>query len=126
MNISNVKANQRFDQTEFNNVALDGQARSIYAIYTCPNCQEQIRFQKSNFERTRHTNLAPEIEGLFDSFALNHLSDSNHFIDWLCPKCRLAARVYFRTWVGGRHGDYGIDLTEVIEERCETSLTTTG
>lgn len=37
------------------------------------------------------------------------------YLDWYCPKCRLPARVYFKQWAGGRHGDTGINIITVIE-----------
>jgi predicted RNA-binding Zn-ribbon protein involved in translation (DUF1610 family) len=72
MKITNVKAAERFDNVKSDNVTLDGMARSINTIYTCPQCGELIGFQKRNFEkadRQRHTNLSPEVARCFDEFA---------------------------------------------------------
>ena len=118
MKITSVKAGERFDNTEFSNEIVDGRALSIYTAYTCPHCTAQIGFQKQDFEsgaRQRHSNLQPEVARSFDEFAQEHLSDLHDFLDWVCPKCRLAARVYVRYWSGGKHGDHGVILMSVIE-----------
>ena len=118
MKIASVKATERFDNTEFSNQIVDGSALSIYTAYTCPNCEEQVGFQKRNFEdavKQRRTNLAPDIAKHFDEFAREHVARADHYLDWICPGCGLSVRVYLQVWAGGRHGDSGVDLVTVIE-----------
>lgn len=118
MKIISVKAAERFDNTEFSNEVVDGRALSIYSAYTCPRCATHVGFQKRDFEsgaRQHRSNLQPEVARSFDEFAQRHLSDLRDFLDWVCPKCGLAARVYVRFWAGGKHGDHGVILISVIE-----------
>src|SRR5689334_11584307 len=106
MKITSVKAEERFDNTEFSNEVVDGKALSIYSCYTCPYCATRIRFQKHDFEssaRQRHSNLHPAVAASFDEFARQHLSSLDDFLDWVCSSCGLAARVYARFWAGGKH-----------------------
>src|SRR5579862_6451278 len=117
MNITSVKPAERFDNTEFDNVVWDGEARSINTAYTCPKCGERIGFQKRNFEDAKlqqHTNLASEVARCFDEFALEHLSRARNYLDWLCPECGLPARVYVEFWAGGKC-ECGINLVAVLE-----------
>lgn len=121
MEVTCVKAAERFDNVELDNAVdwLDKTAKSIYAIYTCPRCGEKIRFQKDDFQKawTRHdwTNLPQDVARSFDQYAHEHGLDSKHYLDWQCPKCNLAARVLVEPWAGGRHGDAGFDLHSVLE-----------
>jgi rubredoxin len=116
--ITSVKAAERFDNTKFSNEVVDGRALSIYAAYTCPQCGVRIGFQKDNFERALRqdrTNLTPGVARCFDEFAREYLRNLRDYLDWICPSCGLATRVYIQYWAGGKHGDHGIDLIAVIE-----------
>ncbi len=71
MEITCVNAADRFDNVDFDNSYLNGMARSIYPVYTCPHCGERIGFQKQSFENSRrqhHTNLSSNIARTFDEF----------------------------------------------------------
>lgn len=75
--IVRVDAKERFGTTELSNLAVDGMASSMYAIYACPRCPERIGFQKRHFEdavNRDRTNLAPEIASLIDEFAITTLT----------------------------------------------------
>jgi hypothetical protein len=118
MALTGVKASERFDNAAFENVVEDGMARPLHATYTCPRCGERLGFQKRNFENARrrpHTNLSPEVASCFDEFARSHVGCGRDYLDWLCPKCRLAARVFIEFWAGGRHGHNGFNLITIIE-----------
>jgi predicted RNA-binding Zn-ribbon protein involved in translation (DUF1610 family) len=122
MKIVFVNAAERFDNTRFSNEVLGGMAASIYSVYTCPRCAAKISYQKANFEHERpphYSNIAPEISARFDVFAKTNVGTKLDYVDWLCPQCGLAARVYYSRWAGGRHGDAGITLECVIESAGE-------
>lgn len=114
MKTSRVQAADRFDNTEFSNEVVDGRALPIYSAYTCPGCATRIGFFQDGARR-RRTNLASDLAKQFDEFARKEALDTEDYLDWICPKCRLAARVYVRFWAGGRHGDCGMTLLSVIE-----------
>ena len=113
---------QRFGNCSFSNVVHGGMASPVYAVYTCPSCREDVRFEKRHFEeRANHTytDLPTQIAAWFDKDAKNRgLSDCD-YLDWLCPKCELAVRTYVRKWAGGHHGDSGAELVLVMEERMK-------
>jgi hypothetical protein len=119
MNIKCVNVSERFDNTYFSNEVVEGLSPSVYALYTCPHCGEAIRFQKRDFEgvvdRRHWTNLGSEAAKYFDDFASEYVGRAHAYLDWICPRCGLATRVYAQPWAGGRHGDYGIRLIAVLE-----------
>jgi hypothetical protein len=121
--ISSVKAAERFDNTEFSNEIVDGMALPLTAAYTCPRCRAQVGFHKRNFEqssRQRHSNLDAELQQRFDDYAREHAVTARDFLDWLCPSCGMASRVYVQLWAGGKHGDCGARLLVVLESQHET------
>jgi predicted RNA-binding Zn-ribbon protein involved in translation (DUF1610 family) len=123
MRISTVQAAGRFDNTEFSNEVVDGMALSLTTAYTCPQCGTQIGFHKRDFEdgaRQHHSNLDSEVARAFGDYAHEHLPGTQDFLDWACPRCGLAARIYVRFWAGGKHGDAGVTLLNVIETRPAT------
>ena len=118
MNIAAIDADARFDNTEFSNQIIDGRALPLTTAYTCPRCGTQIGFQKSHFEHQAErqvSNLSLSIQWSFDEWASQNGQAGNPFLDWACPGCALAVRVYARPWAGGRHGDSGVYLAIVIE-----------
>ena len=123
MKITSVQSAERFDNTEFSNEVVDGMALPLTAAYTCPQCSAQAGFHKRDFEqssRQRHSNLQPELQRAFDDYAREHTVPARDFLDWLCPSCGMAARVYFQLWAGGKHGDCGARLLVVLESEHET------
>lgn len=118
MKIEAVDAEARFDNTAFSNEIIDGRALPLTAAYTCPQCGEQVGFQKRDFEHRAErqvSNLSVSIQRSFNEWASQNGQAGNPFLDWACPGCGLAVRVYARPWAGGRHGDSGVDLAVVLE-----------
>lgn len=118
MKIDAVGADSRFDNTAFSNEIIDGRALPLTAFYTCPRCGERVGFNKRDFEHRaerRVSNLSPSIQRLFNEWAAQNGQAGRPFLDWACPGCALAIRVYAHPWVGGRHGDFGVALTVVLE-----------
>ncbi len=122
MKISTIQATERFENTAFSNEVVDGMALPLTTAYTCSQCGTQIGFHKRDFEagaRQHRSNLERAVSAQFDEFAHEHMPDARDFLDWICPHCGLAARVYVRFWAGGKHGDAGIRLLTVLEGRPE-------
>jgi predicted RNA-binding Zn-ribbon protein involved in translation (DUF1610 family) len=119
MQITSIEAKHRFDKTEFSDDFWDGRAQSIYTVYICPQCGEGIQFQRKNFERAleRHPwiNVTPETARSFDDFARKHFGDCKNYLDWVCPNCGLATRVYMGFCGGDHHGTIRISLIDVLE-----------
>ncbi len=122
MKISTIQATDRFENTEFSNEVVDGMALPLTTAYTCSQCGTQIGFHKRDFEsgaREHRSNLEPGVARLLDEFAREHITDTQDFLDWVCPQCGLAARVYVRFWAGGKHGDAGVSLVTVLEAQTD-------
>ncbi len=118
MNLTQVSATERFDEVILDNVVEDGRATSFYTCYTCPSCQEKLRFTRADFEsRGRRTtsNLSPELSLAFTALASSTKFADSEYLDWHCPGCKMSVRLYFQQWAGGRHGDSGVELQTIIE-----------
>ena len=118
MKIEAVPASLRFEQTGFSNEIVQGRANWLTTTWRCPRCGDRVAFSKANFEERaarRVSNLPPEIQHAFDAWASAHSEGGRPFLDWTCPGCGLPARVYAHPWAGGRSGDQGIDLGQVLE-----------
>jgi hypothetical protein len=116
--IIKIDPSARFDNTSVSNEIFEGQALSMYAHYTCPTCGQGIRFNKQDLEHRstlRSSTLPPDVGARIDVLAAVEGLSHAEFLDWECPGCRLAVRVYVQKWAGGRHGDSGANIVAVIE-----------
>jgi hypothetical protein len=107
----------RFDSISFSNEIIDGRSLPPTATYRCPNCDQRVGLTRANVETAprRVSNFDAEIAGLFDKEAEARGHAGLGFLDWRCPGCSMRVRVYVRTWAGGKHGDAGADLIEIVE-----------
>ncbi len=118
MNVEWIPPRERFDNLSVSNVVKDGRAQPLTCVYRCPRCGESVLLTRDNLElraRRRISNLPPEEAAEFDRAARVRSLGESPFLDWRCPKCGVAARVYVRPWAGGRHGDSGCDIIALIE-----------
>lgn len=89
-------------------------------LYTCGNCGYGIVFSKDNLlsgERNRKTKLSQEDALGFDEIAKQKKIEGLSFLDFYCPQCNLAVRIYYETQFGGHHGDSSFSLKYVIEKK---------
>jgi len=117
MAVNAIPADARFDNVAFSSEIDDGTALPIYATYTCPRCSERISFRKAHFESRslrKFSNLPASQQAAIDQWAAQNGHSGEAFLDWLCPRCALAARVYVQHWAGGR-ADAGANLKVVVE-----------
>jgi hypothetical protein len=106
----------RFDTVSFSNEVIDGRSLPPTAAYGCPRCAQHVEFRCEHFERaSRKTNLDEATAAALDIAANSRGHGALRFVDWQCPGCDLVVRAYVRTWAGGRHGDGGADIVEVVE-----------
>jgi len=90
----------------------------LYSFYECPRCHEKVGFERKNFEkhyRSTFSNLSSEDAAHIDAFVAAQPFKRDSFLDFYCPRCRLAVRLYFSFWAGGKHGDNGFDIDKVVE-----------
>jgi ribosomal protein S27E len=92
----------------------------LYTKYVCPECKDGVVFTKSDLYAAcdqATTTLEPSIASQFDSFAESAGIKVKGFLDWVCPTCRMACRIYLHAWAGGRHGAGGVDIVALLEGR---------
>ena len=80
---------------------------SPQTLYQCSVCGETIAFSLTDLDKhafSKFTNLSAEdsaqIEILINE---SKVQGFNSFIDFYCPKCKKAIRVYYQSWAGGRY-----------------------
>ena len=118
MKVVAVPAALRFDRVAFSNEIVHGEALGLSTIWRCPRCSEAVKFTKADFEERaarRISNLEDAYVRSFDAWAEAHGEANSPFLDWRCPGCDLAVRVYAHPWAGGRFGDAGVNLGMVLE-----------
>jgi hypothetical protein len=112
-------ATNRFDSASFSNEVVAGRSLPPTATYTCPRCDHLVGFRREHFETAsrRTSNFENDVASQFDDEGRGRGHADLGFVDWCCPGCGLLVRAYVRTWAGGRHGDSGADIIEVVEGR---------
>jgi hypothetical protein len=135
MTVTVVEPDLRFDRSAWDPVAS---RPPFETVYTCPQCDERIGFRTAHFPvlpGQRGTNLPTEVATRFTREASTLRADDlrslawwaegrpsggplnlegRPFLDWLCPRCTLPARVYATYWAGGSH-ETGVKLLAVLE-----------
>jgi len=89
-------------------------------LYTCGNCGYGIVFNRDNLlagERNRKTKLSQEDAIRFDEIAKKNKIENLRFLDFYCPHCEIAVRIYYETQFGGHHGDSFFNIKYVIEKK---------
>ena len=87
-----------------------------YTVYACPKCPQQLQFRLHNFEdaaRQPRSRLSADDDRKM-SKAHGKLKTGEHFLDWYCPGCGQAVRVYYLWYVADR-GIFFVELTRVLE-----------
>jgi hypothetical protein len=118
MKVKISDSSERFDNIAFSNVIEDGKSLPTLATYICPTCKEKIGFTKNNIEEKsleNYSNLSLDHQSLFNETSIKNNFNNLHFLDWYCPRCNLPVRVYIKHWVGGHHGDAGVNILKVLE-----------
>ena len=118
-----LDASERLTKNYFSNEVEDTELRSFYE---CPRCHEKIGFERKNFEKhyeANFTNLSSEDARRIDAFIAAQPFKPGSFLDFYCPCCHLAVRLYFSFWAGGKHGDNGFDIHKIVEFDSTSRLT---
>ena len=86
----------------------------------CLSCAEAISISFKDLEKhqlSEYSNLTQDTQNKIKEFVeLNVKVIPNSFLDYICPKCNATVRLYYESWAGGRHGEYGYELKMVISE----------
>jgi hypothetical protein len=114
---------ERFDEVSLWTGEVDGRVGPSSTFYTCPVCSQQVIFWRRNFERNGRfetSNLSEQEARLITGWATSSAISKHPYVDWYCPKCKLPARVYYRTVAGGK-ADHGIELMQVVELQSKSN-----
>ena len=86
----------------------------------CPTCDETVSLAFKDLEKHQqsdYSNLTDDKQKSINEFVeLNLKEVPNSFLDFICPNCKTPIRLYYESWAGGRHGEYGYELKTVISE----------
>ena len=86
------------------------------AVYTCPRCSERIQLHLRNFQEAacRPVSRLSAEDDREMSKVHGALRAGESFLDWYCPGCRQAIRVYYSGYVADK-GIFFVELTRVLE-----------
>ena len=73
--------------------------------YRCPNCNELLLFCLKDLDKhsqLRHSNRSKED---FKQFNMAGNKGCSSFLDFYCPSCKSATKIYYQAWAGGRFTD---------------------
>lgn len=93
--------------------------------YCCHSCEFEIQFGDKDFQKHSHSNfsnLNSRDADLIDDFVKNSKLDVDSFLDFYCPTCKKATRIYFTDGYGGKHGDYQVTIDFGLTIKKETQL----
>ncbi len=106
------------DKTSFNSYE-DFDTHPVAEI-SCPKCQTKTNISLSDLRKhkhTEHSNLSDEVNKLLTRITIDSaLELTNSFLDYYCPDCKTGIRILYETWAGGKHGEYGFELKNIITD----------
>lgn len=104
------------DKIEFNSY-VDFETQPT-AELNCINCDNKISLNLSNLKKhqlSEFTNLSEFDAKKMTEFSKAELTEiPNSFLDYYCPNCRTPTRLFYESWAGGKHGEYGFELKKII------------
>lgn len=124
MNIYHVDLNKYLTTTvydpspnRFSVEEISVRERTIPIIYTCMNCYNHILFKPLDFEKhnkSDFTKLQPTDKNIFDDYIKFMNINDLPFIDFYCPKCKLATTIIFNGSPSGYWGVFEIKIKEIL------------
>ncbi len=85
--------------------------------YRCLFCKNEISFRNQDFQKhskSNFSNLNIDDSKLLDKFIAKNNIKTESFIDFYCPKCKKATRLYYIDSYGGKHGQYLVKVQEIL------------
>lgn len=114
-----VDPSKRLDRLKFDSRAEAREHAIHFGFYTCPHCQERVRFRSANFAHhfySIQSNLKPADQVEFDKFRsidYGHYGPES-YLDFYCPGCKSPVRIVFEG-VEFAMGAYFFVVTDVVE-----------
>lgn len=100
--------------------------RKLPVVYTCENCDYSISFKTDDFKKhneLNHSNLELTDKKVIDKTLKSyHLKDSS-FLDFYCPKCKLATTILFTGGPSGYWGEFTFNISHAFVIK-QTEITT--
>ena len=82
-------------------------------IYRCQDCKFEIAFNDKDFKKhsnLKFTNLSDSDNDNLDKFVTNNNLKFRSFLDFYCPTCNTATRLFFSDGHGGKGGEYLVNI----------------
>ncbi|MBP0905871.1 hypothetical protein ACFSKN_08635 [Mariniflexile gromovii] len=111
-----TEINKITDKTEFNSY-VDFETHPT-AELRCLNCNDKISINFSNLKKHQlsdFSNLSEKDAKKISDFIKEKLTEiPNSFLDYYCPNCGIPTTLLYESWGGGKHGEYGFNLKNII------------
>jgi Na+-translocating ferredoxin:NAD+ oxidoreductase RnfC subunit len=111
-----TEINKVTDKTEFNSY-VDFETEPT-ADLKCLNCENIVSINFSNLKKHKlsdFTNLSEQDTEKMTDFIKEKLTEiPNSFLDYYCPNCGIPTKLLYEIWAGGKHGEYGFKLKNLI------------
>jgi hypothetical protein len=84
---------------------------------SCPNCNRPTSINFSDLKKHQLSDLTNLSET--QQFEITKISERitelpNSFLDYNCPNCQTGIRIYYESWAGGKHGEHGFELRNIV------------
>ena len=82
-------------------------------IYRCQDCKFEIAFNDKDFKKhsnVKFTNLSKGDSDNLDNFVMNNSLKVRSYLDFYCPTCNTATRLFFSDGHGGKCGEYLVNI----------------
>lgn len=84
---------------------------------SCPNCNRPMSINFSDLRKHQLSGFSNLNEA--HQFEISKISDRitelpNSFLDYYCPNCQTGIRIYYESWAGGKHGEHGFELRNIV------------
>ena len=92
----------------FSHTVINGHADNTGTVYTCPECENEVKFYIRDFDK--HWNS--DFSNLDEKDFIGSPKDQA-FLDFYCPECFLPTIVIHGLEAGGMHGEYWYNVENV-------------
>jgi hypothetical protein len=110
-------ASEKLSKTEFN--SLEDWQTYTTADYTCDKCNQTVSLGFKDFAKHQFsdfTNFNDSDKKSFEQHEnFNGQTKANSFLDFYCPSCKRPVKIFYESWGGGRHMEYGYNVKYVVD-----------
>ena len=91
--------------------------RTIPVVYSCKKCENSISFKPEDFEKhnkSEKTNLTLNDKKAFEEYIRKQELENFSFLDFYCPKCKLATTFIFDGGSSGYWGNFEFKIYRLL------------